>query len=420
MSPALSRRRFIATAGGAAGAAAVAGGAWAALVRDGVEESRPTGTSTTSTSTTTSLARDPASGRRVLVVLELAGGNDALNTLVPAAGRYRDARPTLAVPEQDLVGSGDHGLHPALAALAPWWESGSLAAVVGVAMTDQSRSHFEAMDAWWSASADPGIRTGWLGRWLDATAPPGEPDPLRAIALGGGQRALLADEARSTVVHSPEAFALRTPPGIDNDALVEAFLATSAPLSSAPELAAAQTAIPSTLSAVDLLGSVMAGEESAGVTSLLQTAAGIIDLDIGTRVITVGTGGFDTHADQAARHGQLLTDVGDGVAGFFERLEQDGNHERVMLVTTSEFGRRVAENGSGGTDHGTGGLQFLCGAGVAGGRVVGEYDLDHLVDGDLPATVDTRSVYAAALDWLGGPTDDLLDGSHDRLGLLSA
>jgi len=433
-----SRRKFLGVAGGVAGVAAAGGGVWAALVRDSVDSSagRLAATTTTTTTslapTTTTLAGGSAVpyGERVLVILEMAGGNDALNTLVSTDGRYRDQRPQLAVAESELVAlSGtDYSLHPSLAPLVPYWDAGSMAAVAGGGMLDQSRSHFKAMDTWWSAVPGASSQTGWLGRWLDATLV-GQNDPLRAIALGGGSRALVGMNTLATVVRSPSTFSLQTMDGADNDALVAAFLATSEPLSAVPELAAAQYAIPSTLSAVDLLASVSGGSEddftggqNGGNTAagLLQTAAGIIDLDIGTRVITVGISGFDTHANQAPNHANLLADIGDGLAAFFARLEADGNSDKVMVITTSEFGRRIAENGSGGTDHGQGGCQFLFGPGVAGGQVAGGYDFDRPDRGDLPIVVDTRSVYATGLDWMGGPTDDVLGGAHDRLGLLTA
>lgn len=431
----LSRRTFIGAAGGVAGAAAVGGGVWATLIRDRVDESagRVAATTTTSAMPGTTTTLGPTGGvpldQRVLVIVEMAGGNDALNTLVSSDGRYRDNRPQLAIPEAELLAlpGTDFSLHPSLAGLVPLWEGGTLAAVAGSGMAQQSRSHFKAMDTWWSAVPGAASQTGWLGRWLDATLE-GENDPLRAIALGGGSPALVGTRTLATVVRSPATFSLQTAEGSDNDAIVEAFLSTAEPLSGQPELAAAQYAIPSTLSAVELLASVSGGTDEEvslandvnTVTDLLQTAAGIIDLDIGTRVITVGIGGFDTHANQLGNHANLLADVGDGIAAFLARLEADGNADKVMLVTTSEFGRRVAENGSLGTDHGQGGCQFVVGPDVVGGQLVGGYDFDALTLGDIPAVIDTRSVYSAALDWLGGPTDEILGGSHERLGLLSA
>jgi uncharacterized protein (DUF1501 family) len=432
----LSRRKFLGAAGGVAGVAAIGGGLWATLIRESVEGNagRIAASSTTTgapvPTSTLALADGVPYDDRILVILELAGGNDALNTVVPADGRYRDQRPQLAIAEGELVplAGSDYSLHPSLGSLVPFWDAGSMAAVAGGGMALQSRSHFKAMDTWWSGTPGASSQTGWLGRWLDATLE-GENDPLRAIALGGGSRALVGMNTLATVVRSPAGFTLRTMERADDDALVDAFLATAEPLSSVPELAAAQFAIPSTLSAVELLASVsldvddgldLAPNNGNTASGLLQTAAGIIDLGIGTRVITVGISGFDTHANQPVNHANLLSDVGDGIAAFLARLEADGNADKVMLVTTSEFGRRVAENGSLGTDHGQGGCQFLFGPEVAGGRIVGGYDFDALQQGDLPTVVDARSVYSAALDWLGGPTDELLDGPHDRLGLLSA
>jgi len=430
----ISRRIFL---GGAAGAAAVGTGAWATLLRDSVESSTParpvsttTAAKTTSTvipTTTVAETVGTTSGRvpvteRVLVVLEMAGGNDALNTVVPLAGdagRYHDLRPTIALSDAALAPLDPNwGLHPALSPLGPFWDEGAMAAVAGVGMPEQSRSHFKAMDTWWSGVPGAPSRTGWLGRWLDASLDAernGIDDPLRAIALGGGSPALVGLETMATAIRNPATFQLLTFPSTDADALVDAFLATAAPLSADATLAAAQTAIPGTLDAVALLatasgnddtGNVFGGGPPGAETSaveLLQTAARIIELDVGTRVITVGVSGFDTHADQLDRHDQLLADVGAGLEGFFAALAASGDLDRVMVVTTSEFGRRGAENGSGGTDHGNGGLQFLFGPSVSGGVVHGGYDLASLRDGDVASVIDTRSVYQATLEWLGGP-----------------
>src|SRR5690606_19968822 len=202
------------------------------------------------------------------------------------------------------------------------------------------------------------------------------------------------------------------------------FREPSAPVSAAPSLAAAQRAVPTTVSAVDLLARAQAG---AGVddpsvrhgrtTRLLETAARIVGLDVGTQVLVVGVEGFDTHGRQADRHADLLADVAGGIGAFLDEMARQGRADDVLVLTTSEFGRRVAENGSLGTDHGFGNVAFLAGAPVRGG-LVGETGLDRLVDGDLPVEIDTRSLYAVALDWLGGPTDEILGASYDRFDLL--
>src|SRR5262249_38933963 len=277
--------------------------------------------------------------------------------------------------------------------------------------------------------------TGWLGRWLDRSGDP--TNPLRAIALGSGSPALVGDQALSTVVLDPEAFTLLAPPGSDVDTLTKAFAATASPLAKDPDLAAAQGSVPETLHAVDLLAKITkdpqdpdssssttttppasrkgkaAGQPGAinkGVTAngdkgdfitLLDTAAGIIDLQIGTQIIVVSATGFGTHANQATVQPQVLQDQGRGVSQFFAAVDKQGRGDQVLVMTTSEFGRRVKENGSG-TDHGEGGVQFLMGNAVRGKQVVGDADLAHLDNGDVRSTVDTRSMYANVLDWLGG------------------
>jgi uncharacterized protein (DUF1501 family) len=201
--------------------------------------------------------------------------------------------------------------------------------------------------------------------------------------------------------------------------------------------AAAQQAFPDTVEAIEVLQKVRAqagtasGQSSgttapntpvrngaSGATTLLQSAAGIIEQDIGTQVILVSVNGFDTHADQLDRHETLLTDVGDGIAEFMKRIEAAGKADDVLLITTSEFGRRVAENASGGTDHGNGSVALLVGKGIDGGKVVGDLGLASLVDGDVPLSTDTRSLYGVALERLGGPIDEVLGGPFDRYGLL--
>ena len=154
----------------------------------------------------------------------------------------------------------------------------------------------------------------------------------------------------------------------------------------------------------------------------MSTAANIIAMGIGTRVLTVGVRGFDTHADQVENHQALLHDLASGLASFFTALEASGDLDRVMVITTSEFGRQIVENGSAGTDHGKGGLQFVFGPSVAGGIVHGGFDLGALDDGGVPPAVDTRSVYRSALEWLGGPggADGIFEEDPAVLGLLTA
>jgi uncharacterized protein (DUF1501 family) len=410
--------------------------AWSTLLRDHVDDAVRERDAAADPNAQAATTNGSARGsRRVLVVVQLNGGNDGLNTLVPHDPRYRDARRTLAIAEAALVAIGNnaYSLHPSLTALAPLWQRGVVSALQGVGLEDQSRSHFKAMDTWWSAKPGAASETGWLGRWLDATRPAGAPNPLRAIALGGGAPALVGADSLPTVVVSPAQFSLRTPRGCDAQTLTDAFLATARPMVSGNDVfAAAQQAFPDTVEAIELLQKVRppanttnapasgAPVRSAaqGASALLQSAAGIIEQDIGTQVIAVSVDGFDTHADQLERHAALLTDVGDGIAQFVAAIEAAGRADDVLLITTSEFGRRVAENASDGTDHGNGSVALLVGKGIDGGKIVGDLGLASLVDGDLPLSTDTRSLYGVALEWLGGPVDDVLGGSFDRYGLL--
>jgi uncharacterized protein (DUF1501 family) len=440
----ISRRTFL-SLGGAAVAVGAAGAivgteAWRDLVEHHANEAR--------SAPTTSHSAHP---NRVLVVIDLGGGNDGLNTLVPADGRYRDARPTLAVPENRLIalsGTTAYALNPALAPLKRWWDSKQLAAVDGLAIPDQTRSHFVASDVWWSGESEGTHSTGWLGRWLDAQPDP--TNPLRAISLGLDTQAFLARQAMATVVSDPSDFEL-TLKGADPQTLVSDIRQMAQPLSNDDVMAASQRAIPDTLKAIDTLSAVFdgpkavtfpvsdsansapTGSAAAGAvlggritgtgqavtaTSLLEAAAGIINLAIGTQVIMVSVTGFDTHSDQLDRHPLLLSDFAQGLDGFLRAMQQQGRSNDVLVVTTSEFGRRVAENGSG-TDHGNASVHFLAGAGVRGGQVVGRANLAQLDEGDVPLEIDSRSIYAAALDWLGGPTDEILGRRYDRYDLVA-
>ncbi len=439
----LSRRRFLGVAGGvvAGGAAAAVAGPvlWSELVDQQIRRAV--------SPTTTAGGAGPSSRRRVLVVVNLGGGNDGLNTLVPANnGAYHDARPSLGVAEDTLVplaGTSAYGLNPALAPLRRWWEAKNLVLVDGLAIPSQTRSHFRASDVWWSAEPTSSDGTGWLGRWLDTDGD--THNPMRAISVGLGTLALQSRSSIATAVANPEQFALMTPKGLDAEVLTKAFLATSTPLMSQATAAASQQAIPDAMHAVDTLTPVLTGSkrvsfsqadstnaiapggsgttspgstgQPVSVTNLLEVAAGIIDLQIGTRVIMVSVTGFDTHANQLASHPALLTDLAQGLDGFLGAMQAQGRSDDVLVVTTSEFGRRVHENGSG-TDHGQASVHLLAGGKVNGGQVVGQADLAHLDSGDLPIEIDTRSLYAVALDWLGGPTDEILHRHFDRHGLI--
>ncbi len=360
----------------------------------------------------------------MLVLVQLLGGNDALNTLVPSDGRYRDARPNLALSEGSLLRwTDDVAVHPSLAPLESLWTSVELAMAAGVGFEGQNRSHFDSRDLWWRASADPNA-DGWLARWIEQAAIDRADEPMEAIALGAGPRALAGSSA--SAISDPNQIGFEAPAGVDQAAFEEFLLATSSPSAGdSPLLAQARAALPAALSAQKILAEAIEStandpygdEPDVALAAQLNAASSLIRTRPGLRVVTVGIEGFDTHADQLDVHADLLGDVATSLAGFWSGLG-DEHRERTLVMTTSEFGRRVAENGSAGTDHGRAGLQFVLGGGVEGGQVIGEQRLDALEDGDLAISVPADDLYAEALRWLGGPADAVLGSVRPSTGLL--
>ena len=373
-------------------------------------------------------ARGTAAGQRILVVVQLSGGNDGLNTVVP----YRDPlyarnRIALRISENAVLKLADGvGLHPQLAALATLWEEQQLAVVQGVGYPNPNRSHFESMDIWHSCQRDTsGPRTGWLGRMLDRTRPEGDPPSgeaqqgAAALHLGRGELPLALVARRTAVpsIDSLDAFRLRATGG----ALAGPELREVAAAATDDDRGSlAQFVQQSTLTALDAShklqeslagGSATAGYPGFGLASKLQTVAQLIDADLPCRIYYVSLGGFDTHASQASAHSSLLNELSQSLAAFLADLQARGHQDRVMVMTFSEFGRRVKENASGGTDHGAAAPMFLLGSQVNAGLIGPHPSLSELDSGDLKHHTDFRQVYAALLeDWLDCPSAEVLGG----------
>ncbi len=362
-----------------------------------------------------------AGNGRTLVVVELGGGNDALNTVVPIAdGHYRDLRPTLGVTDAiDL--DGEIGLHPKLAKLAKRFDDGQVAIVQGLGYDDPDLSHFGSFAIWWSAKGGTG-GGGWLGAYLDGTV--GFDDPLAAIGIGPGPSpALIGRKSFATTIASNDGLQPRVPAWIDDaDDLIATWSDfTPAKVDTASLVGQVQRAVgltvqartrldralvdPSTTGASDPsvrdAGSVQrARYQDASVADSLLLAAQLVQSPAKPRIIYVnGVGDFDTHEGQATRHPLLLEQLDEGIDGFFAALGKDAGN--VALMTVSEFGRRPAENGSG-TDHGTASVHFVVGPRVKGGRYGEPSSLTDLdPNGNLRHTADFRRHYATGLDWLG-------------------
>lgn len=415
----LGRRQFIGL-----GAGLVAGGL-AGCDNDTEPASRPDGSQISTSTSGSAPAPSALSTTRRLVVVQLNGGNDLLNTLPPAAGRYRDLRPTLAVPEGEVVGLNgvtDCGLHPSLAGLVPFWDAGRLAILRGIGFQQPNRSHFVSMDRWWRA--DDMTAPGWLGRVLDHVP---NPAPLYASALGASAPLLNGSSFAPTVVTSAKAFNWV---GVDPQT-VEALAGDGDPGSGSDLSAAMRDAYRRAASAVEDFAAVASGvDEDAGEVELLPSREGAVSLgeglaiaaellsaDVGTQFVVVSASGFDTHSGQDTTHRRLLADLNDGLTSFFASMAAAGLGDDVLVVTTSEFGRRAAENGSGGCDHGAGGLSFVLGSAVKGG-IYGDVDLDNLLEGDVRPSVDPLALYTTCLDWVGADAAEVLGRRDDSLGLL--
>jgi uncharacterized protein (DUF1501 family) len=412
--PALSRRSFL---------VAAAGGVVALTLPGCVGGGSSSNPSTATGGTGAGDSSGTVGGNRALIVVELDGGNDGLSSAVPADGRYRDARPTIAVPESDVValgGTAEVGLHPALAPLVPLWTAGHLSAVRGVGFPDPDRSHFVSMDRWWRADRG-GSAPGWLAGWLASL--PADAGPLVATGLNGGAPQLAGGDRLVTTLVDPTGFRFRSP------AIADGLLALSDAGTDGDDddlTTFARAAMARSVDAVaDVGGLVTAAGTDDGLlqespfTAGLALAAEIVAAATGPTVVIVSGGGFDTHAAQVATHQRLYADVATGIVGYFARAAAGGFADRSLLVTTSEFGRRVAENGSGGTDHGAASTTFLAGPAVVGG-LQGALDLGDLLDGDVRPTVDPRTIYTAALDWLGADVEAALGRRYDELSLLRA
>lgn len=359
---------------------------------------------------------------RTLVVCQLTGGNDGLNTVIPyTQKRYYDLRPVLAVKDgAGIPISEDLALHPALTGLKKVWDRRQLAILNGVGYPNPNRSHFRSMEIWQTASTDTDERYGWLGKYLDDVGDP--KNPLLALALGVQKEqalnarnfsvptfASLAD-VRAMVGDKDAEAALRAIQGMDaseGSALRDAQAATKCALSAMAELNR-------NLSKYEPKRPF--GNDPFGVG--FRQIAHLIGVSPATRVIYFSVGGFDTHSAQASQHERLLRQFGEALDAFLLELSDMGKADKVAVLVFSEFGRRVQENASAGTDHGAAGPMFVAGGAVKAG-LHGTYpSLDNLDRGDLRYSVDFRRVYASVLSqWLSADAGSLLGKDYQPLDL---
>jgi uncharacterized protein (DUF1501 family) len=361
---------------------------------------------------------------RILVVLQMAGGNDGLNTLVPFTNDdYYRARPALAVPRDQVLRINDTiGLHPALTGLKSLYDEGRMAVVQGVGYPNPDRSHFRSMEIWETASdGDRMQRYGWIGRYFD-NACAGEPKPTLGIALGSSEPVTFRNTRQVGVtLQNPNQYRWAAGDAMEGPEAerqtfrkLNAAAPSAAPLVGKPGAADAtldflqRTALNAQVSSDQIREAAARHRPAATYPNngplgpSLRLIAALIAGGLGSRVYYASIGGFDTHANQRGQHQQLLTQLGTTVQAFYQDLKAQGNAEKVLVMTFSEFGRRVAENASGGTDHGTAAPMFLFGPPVRPGLYGQQPSLTDLERGDLKFNTDFRSVYATVLEkWLG-------------------
>jgi uncharacterized protein (DUF1501 family) len=366
----------------------------------------------------------------ILVVLQLTGGNDGLNTVIPFDHDvYRKLRPKLAIPADQVLKIKDGlGFHPSARGLADLLELGKLAIVQGVGYPEPNRSHFESMDIWHTCHRKGGPRTtGWLGRYLDAAKQPTQND-ASALHLGHEKQplALASDHVRVPSLSSPENFRLQDG---GNQQLRETIRDLAARGGNqADDLAGfLQTSTTSALSASERIAEALRQYDTPvtypdnALAKKMKTIAQLIEAGLKTRVYYVELDGFDTHSQQGAAHVALLQQFSSSLHAFIQDVNHQGHSERVLVVCFSEFGRRVQENASEGTDHGAAGPMFIAGSRVKPGLATEHPSLTDLEDGDVKFKTDFRQVYGTLLDqWLSWPSPAILGGKYDPVPILKS
>ena len=362
---------------------------------------------------------------KVVVVLQLSGGNDGLNTVVPVRSDiYYRSRPRLAVARSKALSLNDEaGLHPALTALADAWHDGSLGILNSVGYPNPDRSHFRSMDIWHSASAATQYwNSGWLGRYLDA----------QCAGCGQPTQALEIDDTLSLALKGKEfnGLALKDPKrlyGTSNERFFkEVAKQYGTDHHDEQPVDYLYKTMAGTLSSADYifkqsrLHPTGADYPNTGLGKDLRTIASLIFSDINTKVYYVSLGSFDTHVNQEAQQQRLFQEMNDAVGAFIKDLKAAGRWNDVLLFSFSEFGRRVAQNASGGTDHGTANSMFLLSGGLKQQGLLNELpDLTDLDEGDLKHKVDFKQVYATVLNkWLGADDRAILEQTYEYLDFI--
>ncbi len=376
----------------------------------------------------TSSKKDP-----VLVVLQLSGGNDALNTVVPYADPlYVDNRPAVRIAEDQVLPINDYiGFNPAIAPIKKLYDEGNVAIIQGIGYPNPNRSHFRSMDIWHTCEPDKIGSEGWLGRAIREIDPNSE-NVLTGVNFGRGlPRALAAPAVPVASVGNLETYGVLT--GIEGEdqrsEALDVFSNIYSPMLGRDMVMEylSQTGMDA-LKGADILSTAPGKYSSTveyasnSVARYMRNIAQVHMAELGTRVLytTAPFNSFDTHAGQMAAHARLWADVSSAVGDFCDDLKENDAGENVVLLLFTEFGRRVHDNGSG-TDHGSGGLAFVIGNKVKGG-LYGEYpslEADKLLEGDLHYNNDFRGLYATLLEkWMEVDSKSVVGGSFEQMDFI--
>lgn len=363
-------------------------------------------------------------GNKVLVVVQLSGGNDGLNTVIPYRNDiYYKMRPTLGIKREAALSLNDEmGIHPALKSFKALYDDGSLGVLNSVGYPNPDRSHFRSMDIWQSASESKDYwSTGWLGRYLDAQCK-GCDKPTQALEIDDTlSLALKGDAVKGLALTDPQRLF-----GASNDRYFKELLAKKKHDDEHQNVDYLYKTMAETISSAAYIQQqfkTYKSKEAYPSTELgknMKTIAELIMTDINTSVYYVSHGSFDTHVGQQGQQQRLFEQLSDALQVFTSDLKKNNRFQDVLVMTFSEFGRRVGQNASGGTDHGTANNMFLIGGGLKQQGVLNDGpDLQNLQEGDLQYKVDFKNVYATLLKkWLGADDQSILKKEYEYLNFI--
>lgn len=361
----------------------------------------------------------------ILVVCQFSGGNDGLNTVIPYADSlYKQLRPTIGIPEDKVLKINESlGLHPSMTALHNLYKQGQVAIIENVGYPQPNRSHFRSMDIWQSAVPDKMSRYGWIGRHFDEQLHRGNTNPVVALGLSTEKPLALTGKDFSIPCFASLGDINSMVGNPDQEKLLRDIQGMDAMSGSSTRVV--QQASKSALDAMSILNRQIGNYKSTATYGKDPFGNGfkqigqLVATSPATRVVYFSAGGFDTHAKQADTHATLLGNFSNALGTFMQEMEAIGKADKVVVVVFSEFGRRVAENFSNGTDHGAASTMFAIGKRVKGGIYGDLPNLRDLADGDIKYKIDFRQVYATTLDsWMGGDSQAVLGAKFDPVNFL--